>query len=459
MDKFNEIIGMLTGLIWGPWIIVTIVGIGVYFTFRTGFLQIRKFPLVMRETLGSIFKKSDDLKGEGTLTPFQAVTTALASTVGVGNIVGVATALVLGGPGAIFWMWVSAFFGMATKFAEIVLSIAYREKNEDGEFVGGPAFYMKKGLNSKFLAGIFTVSLALACIGGNMVQSNALVSNLLEIVDLNTYVIGGMLVLLVGVVSLGGIKRLGAVTEKLVPVMAMLYVIGGTIVLVANLGAVPGALGLIITGAFKPVAFGGGAVGVAASTAIRFGVARGLYSNEAGQGTAPIAHAAAKTDHPVRQGLWGITEVFIDTFVICTFTALVIMVSGVNVAGDSPAILTSLAFGTVSPFLKYIVSITIILFAYSTIVTLGYYGESVFNYIGGAKLGRIYRYIYIPFTFIGAIGGLNMIWSILDLLLGIAVVPNLIAIVLLSPKVIELTKDFFNNHLVKEKNDKIKAVS
>lgn len=457
MDKFNEIIGMLTGLIWGPWIIVTIVGIGIYFTFRTKFLQVRKFPFVMKNTLGSIFKKAKDLKGEGTLTPFQAVTTALASTVGVGNIVGVATALVLGGPGAIFWMWVSAFFGMATKFAEIVLSIFYREKNEDGEFVGGPAFYMKKGLNSKLLGGIFTVALALACIGGNMVQSNALVSNLLEIVDLNTYVIGGLLVLLVGVVSLGGIKRLGAVTEKLVPVMAILYVLGGTVVLLANVTSIPNSLMLIVTGAFKPVAFGGGAVGVAASTAIRFGVARGLYSNEAGQGTAPIAHAAAKTDHPVRQGLWGITEVFIDTFVICTFTALVIMTSGISVVSDSPAILTSLAFGTVSPLLKYVVSITIILFAYSTIVTLGYYGESVFNYIGGAKLGKIYRYIYIPFTFIGAIGGLNMIWSILDLLLGIAVVPNLIAIVLLSPKVIELTKDFFGNkdNLLSVKEDAI----
>jgi len=449
MDQFNEIIGTLTGLIWGPWLIVTILGIGIYFTVRMKFLQVGKFKFTFQQTLGRIFDKDDDIEGEGTLTPFQAVTAALASTVGVGNIVGVATALALGGPGAIFWMWFSAFFGMATKYAEIVLSIAYREKNEDGEFVGGPAFYMSKGLNSKLLAGIFSVAIALACIGGNMVQSNALVSNLMEIVNIDAKFAAIILMVLVGLVSLGGITRLGKVTEKLVPMMAVLYLLGGIVVLAFNVTSIPASLLLIVKGAFSTVAFGGGAAGIAMSQAIRFGVARGLYSNEAGQGTAPIAHASAKTDHPVRQGLWGITEVFIDTFMICTFTALVIMTSGVIESGASPAILTSLAFGTISPILKTLVSITIILFAYSTIITLGYYGESVFNYIGGAKLGKFYRVAFIPFTFIGAVGGLTTIWSVLDILLGLAVIPNLIALVLLSPKVFELTREFFDGYVDK----------
>lgn len=444
MELFNEIIGKLAGLIWGPWIIFTLVGIGIFFTIGTKFLQVRKFGFIIKETLGKMFQKESEIEGEGTLTPFQSVTTALASTIGVGNIVGVATALAMGGPGAIFWMWVSAFFGMSTKYAEIVLSIKYREKDQEGNFIGGPAFYMKKGLNSKFLAVTFTIALALTCLGGNMVQANAISGNMLSLFGLNEIVAGIILVLAVGLVSIGGITRLGKVTEKLVPTMALFYILGGLVVIIFNIELIPGAFSSIFKGAFSTSAAGGGVAGFSIATAMRYGISRGLYSNEAGQGTAPIVHAAAKTTHPAKQGMWGVTEVFIDTFVVCTITALTIMLSGVLSTGESPAVLASLAFGTISPIFKYIVGISIVLFAYSTIITLSYYGESLSTFLGGVKLGKAYRYIYLPFTIIGAVGGLKTIWSVVDVLLGIGVIPNLIAIILLSPHVFKLTNEYFS---------------
>jgi AGCS family alanine or glycine:cation symporter len=445
MELFNTIVGKLAGLIWGPWIIFTLVGIGIYFSLGTGFIQVRKFGYILKETLGRMFDKEEDIEGEGTLTPFQAVTTALASTIGVGNIVGVATALVMGGPGAIFWMWVSAFFGMSTKYAEIVLSIAYREKTQDGSFIGGPAHYMKKGLNANILAVIFTVALALTCLGGNMVQANAISSNIESLFGINPYLSGIILVVLVSIVSIGGITRLGKVTEKLVPFMEVFYIIGGIIVVLLNVSQVPAAFALIFKSAFAPAAAGGGVAGYSMMIAMRYGISRGLYSNEAGQGTAPIVHATAKTTHAAKQGMWGVTEVFVDTFIVCTITALAIMLSGVIETGESPAVLASLAYGSVVPAFRYVVGISLIMFAYSTIITLSYYGESLSTFLGGEKWGKAYRYIYLPFTIIGAVGGLKMIWSIVDVLLGIGVVPNLIAIVLLSKKVFELTKDYFGS--------------
>lgn len=313
-------------------------------------------------------------------------------------------------------MWVSALFGMCTKYAEIVLSIAYREKNEKGEFIGG-----------------------------NMVQANSISENITYIFNTSPQVVGIILTILVAIVAFGGIQRLGKVTEKLVPTMAVIYIIGGIIVVLFNLGNVPSAIAMIFKGAFSPVAVGGGVGGFAVSQAIRFGIARGLYSNEAGQGTAPIAHATAKTDHPSRQGLWGILEVFLVTCIICTITALAILTTGVLESGESSAVLASVAFGTVTPVLKYVVSISLILFAYSTIITLCYYGESLVTVIGGEKLGKAYKYLFIPFTFVGAIGGLKVIWSIVDVLMAIGIIPNIIAILLLSPKVFKLTNEFFWN--------------
>lgn len=456
MEAFNQLIGTLTGWVWGPWMLIALVGIGVYYTVRTGFIQLIKFPFVLKQTLGRAFLPADKIKGEGTLLPRQAVSAALSSTVGVGNIVGVASALVLGGPGALVWMWIAAFFGMATKYAEIVLSIAYREKGSDGNFRGGPAWYMRKGLNMPWMATLFTIALAIVCLAGNMIQSNAISGSVNNLFDIEPFWVGVTLMVLVAAVLLGGISRLGKVTEKLVPVMAVIYLTGGLITIGFHIEAVPGAITTMFSSAFSFESAGGGLAGFAIMETIRYGVARGLYSNEAGQGTAPIAHATAKTDHPVRQGMWGITEVFIDTFLVGSVTALAILVTGVLDSGEDATILASLAFGTVMPGFQYVVGISLVLFAYSTIITVGFYGESMFYYLGGKKLSLVYRSVFLPFTLLGAVGGLQAIWSIADLLLALAVIPNLIAITLLSPKVIALTKDFFERVLPMDHNEKVK---
>nr|WP_255711625.1 sodium:alanine symporter family protein [Pelosinus baikalensis] len=435
----------IANLVWGPWLIFALVGVGVFFTLGTRFLQIRKFGFILRETFGRIFTKQSEIKGEGTLTPFQSATTALSSTVGVGSIVGVATALAFGGPGSIFWMWVAAFFGMCTKYAEITLSIAYREKNEEGHFVGGPVYYMRKGLNSKFLAVWFLITLLMNTLSGTMIQTNALTGNIIHYLNISPDVVGIIVIVLVGLVSMGGITRVGKVTQTLIPVKVFLYFISGIIVILFNITKVPEAFMLIITCAFSPVAVGGGIGGFAVAEAMRYGAARGLYSNEAGQGTAPIAHATAKTDHPSRQGMWGVVEVFIVTFVLCTLTALAIITSGVLTTGESPNILTALAFGKVSPILSYIVSLSIILCAYSTIIGLSYYGESTVNYIGGAKLGKAYRYLSLVFIYLGAVGALKIVWSVGEIAIGLGVVSNIIALILLSPQVFKLTREFFTS--------------
>lgn len=444
MDKFNEIVSLIVNTLWGSWLPIALIGIGIYFTIGNKFLQFNKFSFVLKRTIGRFFDDPSTFEGEGTITPAQSVSTALASTVGVGNIVGVAAALIIGGPGAVFWMWFSALLGMATKYSEIVLSIRYREKNKEGFFVGGPAYYIKKGLNSKFLAAWFTIGVSLGCLGGNMLQSNAISGTIYELTSINKNIIGIVLAALVAIVSIGGVKRLGKVTEKLVPVMAFIYVLGGLVVIIFNFSQIPEAFASIFKGAFSISSVAGGVAGYTIRTTITIGILRGLYSNEAGQGTAPIAHAAAKTTHPSEQGLWGVTEVFLDTIIVCTITALAILTSGVMSSGESEVILASLAFGTVSPILKIVVSISIILFAYSTIIALSYYGESQANSIGGYGLSRFYRYLFIPFTFIGAIGGLQAIWGYVDLLIAFAVIPNLIAIALLSPKVFSSTKEYFN---------------
>ena len=436
MESLTEVVQAIADFGW-ELVAFVAMALGLLFTVLFKFTQIRRAPEMVRLiTKGAAGQ-------DGGISSFQALSMTLASRVGVGAIAGVATAIAAGGPGAIFWMWVSGFFGMCTKYAEIVLSIHYREKGEDGTFVGGPAWYMKKGLNSRFLAICFTIGLALACIGGNMVQSNTIAETVKEMFNVSPVLIGIFMVILVAIVSIGGVKNLGRVAEVMVPFMSALYIIGGLIVLCVNFTAIPETFRLIFVSAFTPTSVGGGIAGFAVMEAIRYGISRGLYSNEAGQGTAPIAHATAKTDHPVRQGLWGITEVFINTFLICTMTALTILTTGVMTADSSPATLTSVAFGSVLPAMQYVVSISLILFAYSTIIGLSFYGETLARYIGGVKLGLVYRYLFLPFTFIGAIGGLKTVWGVVDVLIGVAVIPNLIALLLLSPIVFKLTNQFF----------------
>ncbi len=447
MEKLLEINGIVNDFIWGPIMLVLLVGTGIYLTVRLKGFTIGKLGYVFKNTIMKMFEKKEKKEkdeGEGEISPFQALATALAATVGTGNIAGVATAIVTGGPGSVFWMWISALFGMATKFAEVVLSIEYREKTEDGRFVGGPMYYINNGLNKKWLANIFAGLAALAAFGiGNMVQSNSMAESMQTSFNVAPQVTGIVVAVLVGIIIIGGLKRIATITEKLVPAMALFYFVGGVVVLLLNASAIPGAFKLIFKSAFTTTAVKGGVAGITMRTAMRYGVARGVFSNEAGLGSAPIAHAAATTDHPVRQGLWGIFEVFVDTILICSITALTIIVTGVWESGTSGAALTTMAFekGLPGPG-GYIVSIGIMLFAFSTCVSWSYYGERAMEFLFGAKSTKFYRIAWIPMVYLGAIGGLDTVWGIADTLNGLMAIPNLIGIIGLSPIVIKLTREF-----------------
>ena len=445
LETLMNINSTVNGIVWGPLIIILIIGTGTYLSIMTGFFSITKIGYILKNTLLKMFAKDD--KGEGEVTAFQAVATALAATVGTGNIAGVATAIALGGPGAVFWMWLAAIMGMTTKFAEVVLAVNYREKTEDGRFVGGPMYYITNGLgkNWKWLAVIFATFGTLASFGiGCMVQSNSVALSAESTFGIPVLVTGIALAILTAVVIVGGIKRIGAFTEKLVPFMAALYIIGGLWLIIANAGKLPHAFSLIFGNAFTGTAAVGGFAGTVMMQAIRFGVARGIFTNEAGLGSAPIAHAAATTDHPVRQGLWGVFEVFMDTIIICSITALAILVTGVWESGESGAVLSAMAFDVGLPGVgKYIVSVGLILFAYSTILGWEYYGERCLEYLAGTKPIMAYRLIWVVAVVVGAIGGLGFMWDLADTLNGLMAFPNLIGVLMLSPVVFRLTKEFF----------------
>ena len=435
---------VVNNIVWGPPILILIVGVGLYLSFKTGFFSVTKIGYTLKNTLLKMFSKEQ--VGEGEVTAFQAVATALAATVGTGNVAGVATAIALGGPGAIFWMWFAAILGMTTKFAEVVLAVNFREKTDDGRYVGGPMYYIEKGLGKswKWLAVLFAFFGALAAFGiGNMTQANSValaVEGSFKVPPLAT---GIVLAVLTGLVIVGGLKRIASITEKLVPFMAAIYIIGGLFILLSNVGAIPGAFAIIFKNAFTGTAAVGGFAGAAMARSIRYGIARGVFTNEAGLGSAPIAHAAATTDHPVRQGLWGIFEVFADTIVICSITALAIVTTGVWETGESGAVLTTLAFNTAIPGGGIIVTIGLVLFAYSTILGWAYYGERCLEYLAGTKPILAYRLIWVVFIVIGAVGGLEFIWSLADTLNGLMAIPNLIGVLFLSGTVFKLTKEFF----------------
>lgn len=446
MDAIMKINSFINGIVWGPPILILIVGTGLYLTARTNFFAITKLGYVLKNTLFKMFSKEQH--GEGEVTAFQAVATALAATVGTGNIAGVATAIAAGGPGAVFWMWVAAVLGMTTKYAEVVLAVKFREKTEDGRFVGGPMYYIEKGLNQKWLAAIFALFGALAAFGiGNMTQSNSIAAAMNTTFNISPLVMGIIVAVAAGLVVIGGIKRIAQVTELLVPFMAAFYILGGLVIIILNIANLPAAIVTIVKSAFTGQAAIGGFAGATVMNAMRYGVARGVFTNEAGLGSAPIAHAAATTDHPVRQGLWGVFEVWIDTLIIATITALGITLTGVWESGVSGANLTMSAFTTVLPGLgNYIVSIGLLLFAFSTILGWEYYGERCAEYLFGPKINKFYRILWIPFIVIGAIGGLEFIWDLADTLNGLMAIPNLVGVLFLSPMVIKLTKEFFTNH-------------
>ena len=447
----------VNNFIWGVPAMVCIFGVGIYLSIRTNFLQIRKFPYAIKTTLGRIFRKRD--ASDGAITPFQAVCTALAATVGTGNIAGVAGAIAIGGPGAIFWMWVSALFGMCTKYAEVTLAVHYREINANGELVGGPMYYIKNGLSKKWhwLAYLFAAFGVLTVFGtGNATQVNtittAINSALLNYnvisesaVSTSNLIIGIIIAILIAMILLGGIKRIGHVTEKLVPFMALLYILLGLGVILLNIQNVPSVFASIFRGAFQPRAVTGGIV-LSMFTSLKKGVSRGIFSNEAGLGTGSIAHACADTKKPVKQGMFGIFEVFTDTIVICTLTALVILCSGVAVdyGKAAGAELTILGFtSTYGSWISIFTAVAMCCFAFSTAVGWGLYGARCIEFLFSEKVIKPFMVIYSLVAILGATANLGLMWSIAETFNGLMAIPNLIALFLLSGTVVKLTKEYF----------------
>ena len=467
MELIVKVNSFLNGIVWGWPCLILLVGTGVYYTIRCGWVQFKWFGYIMKNTIGKIFEKKE--AGEGAVTPFQAVCTALAATVGTGNIAGITGAIALGGPGAVFWMWISALFGMCTKFAEVTLAIHFRERNDKGDWVGGPMYYISKGLgkNWKWLGSLFALFGMLAAFGiGNMTQINSIVTsisgtiNSFTPINVNTanLIIGIIVAIFCAIVLIGGLKRIGQVTEKLVPFMAVIYILSALIIFFAHIGNIGNVLRSIFVGAFTPSAVVGGAAGVTISAAVKRGVGRGVFSNEAGLGSAPIAHAAADTDSAVRQGCFGVFEVFADTIVICTLTAFAVLMSGtpINFGQAAGADLTIAAFGTTFGRVGgIIISVGLTLFATSTILSWCLYGTRCAEFLfKTTKIIKPYQVIFCLIIVLGAVTELSLVWDIADTLNGLMALPNLVGLLALSPIVIKLTREYFNGVRLGESNRK-----
>ncbi len=467
---FSEILKSINDFVWGPIMLILLVGTGVFLMIRLKFRPLRNLGYALRQVFSKHSIKKSDNTDAGDISPFQSLMTALAATIGTGNIVGVATAMTLGGPGALFWMWISAIFGLATKYGESVLAVHYRETNAKGEMSGGPMFSIKNGFKVKWLGTILSVAFAvfavIASFGiGNLTQINSISEAVLNTFSIPTWITGVVIAVLVGVVLLGGIKSIGNVSSKIVPFMAIFYAAGCLIIIIANIGNLPAGFSQIMESAFSPRSVLGGVAGFTFATALRFGVARGVFSNEAGLGSAPIAAAAAKTDHPCRQGYINMTGTFFDTIIVCTLTGLAIACSGVlgTLAADGSLVtgasLTILAFDTTLGSVgSVIVTIGLILFAFSTILGWSYYGEKSLEFlIPSMKAKYIYRALFACVVFVGAITTLEIVWDFSDTANGLMAIPNLICLLVLSGVIVSQTKDFDNTFLRYEKRSRKKS--
>ncbi len=463
MESFIHILtsinSSLNSFIWGPVMLVAFLSVGLMFTIRTGIFQVSHIHDWMDATFLQLFRNKKAIKtnDKHAISQFQSLCTALAATIGTGNIAGVATAIVTGGPGSIFWMWISAFLGMMTIYAENALGIKYRYKNKKENWIGGAMIYIERGLGLKWLAFIFSAFCALASFGiGNMTQANSIACGLKESFGVDQRITGILLMFFVSMVILGGIKRIAGVTDKFVPFMALFYVLGGLFVILINYARIPASFVLIFSEAFNLKATGAGTLGYGIALAMQKGISRGVFSNEAGLGSSVTVHSASDVKEPVIQGMWGIFEVFVDTLVVCTITSLAILTSGVynmeqyladidkGIVVTSGTVLTSKAFTSVFPFGGKFVSVSIILFAFSTLLAWSYYGERAVEYLFGNKAVKIYKIIFICVIYVGCVTSLNLVWDISDTLNGFMAVPNLIAITLLSDEVITMTKEYIS---------------
>lgn len=467
MSNFVSIIesvnGALNSFAWGPLMLLLLVGTGIYLTIKVNWLQVTHFGRILKNTVGTLFKKQDSKDHGANISPFQAVTTALAGTVGTGNISGVTGAIFTGGAGAVFWMWVAAFFGMITKYAEILLAMKYRIKDENGVYHGGPMYYIENGIgkNWKWLAVIFCLLGGFASFGiGNIAQSSEISGALTDLFKLPPLASGILIAVVVALVTLGGIKRIGKVTSLLVPFMSIFYIVAGIILILMRITHIPAVFGQIFAGAFSFKSVGGGLFGYTIMMAMKQGFARGVFSNEAGLGSAPIAHAASSTEEPCEQAIWGVFEVFIDTIVICSITAFAVLLSGILDAEGglsayaSKGAAAAAAFNTILPGTLggKIIELSLLFFALSTILSWAYYGENCWGYLtkNNKTFILIYKIIFALVCIVGAMGSGTLMWDIADTLNGLMAIPNLIALLMLSGVVAKVTKDYFSKNMLKK---------
>ena len=452
MKQIQSFISLINGFAWGVPMLVLILGTGLFLSVGLKFMSIARIPFGFR----LLWKGRIPGDDTGEISPFNALMTSLSATIGTGNIAGVATAIFLGGPGAVFWMWMTALVGMATKYAEVVCAVQFREQDENGNYVGGPMYYIKNGMGEKWkwLATLFAIFAAIAGFGiGNTVQSNSVADALHTNFGLPQVWTGIIIMILVGLVLVGGLQRISTVAGRLVPAMAVLYILASLVVILLNIGALPHAVGLIFTHAFTPTAATGGFAGAAVWAAIRFGVARGVFSNEAGLGSAPIAHAAAKSKGPVSQGLVVMLGTFIDTIIVCSFTAFAIITTGVWTSGATGAALTSAAFNAALPGIGGpIIALALAVFAFTTILGWSYYCERSLQYLFGLKVIMPFRVLWSVAALVGSVLTLEFVWLLADTLNALMAVPKLIALIVLSPIVFKITKAFFDSRGESEQN-------
>ena len=463
VSTIESVNGALNSFAWGPLMLLLLVGTGIYLTVRVNWLQVTHFGRILKNTVGTLFKKQDSKDHGANISPFQAVTTALAGTVGTGNIAGVTGAIFTGGAGAVFWMWVAAFFGMITKYAEILLAMKYRIKDENGVYHGGPMYYIENGIGKswKWLSVIFCLLGGFASFGiGNIAQSSEISGALTDLFKLPPLASGILIAVVVALVTLGGIKRIGKVTSLLVPFMSVFYIVAGIILILMRITHIPAVFGQIFAGAFSFKSVGGGLFGYTIMMAMKQGFARGVFSNEAGLGSAPIAHAASSTEEPCEQAIWGVFEVFIDTIVICSITAFAVLLSGIlDVEGGLSAFTSkgaaaAAAFNTILPGTLggKIIELSLLFFALSTILSWAYYGENCWGYL--TKNNKVfilaYKIIFSLVCIVGAMGSGTLMWDIADTLNGLMAIPNLIALLMLSGVVAKVTKDYFAKNMLKK---------
>lgn len=445
IDNLEKILVIINAWLWGKWLVFVLLGLGILYTVTNGFIQVRYFKFIIKKTLIDSFKARNEDKGEGSISSFKAMMVTLAGNVGGGNVVGIATAIAAGGMGAVFWMWFAACFGMALKYGEIVLSQLYRGRDSQGNLLSGPMYYIRDGLKAPWLGIVIAVLMCTKMMGANLVQSNTISGILYSNYNIPTWITGIALICFLMAITLGGLKRVANIATSLVPMMSVFYIVVEILVIILNIQHVPAIFGQIFSEAFSLKAVAGETGGYVMTRALQFGITRGMYSNEAGEGTAPFAHGSAIVEHPCEEGIAGVTEVFVDTIIICTITALVVGVTGMYQSGHSATVMAIEAFGTVWFPLKHVATFALLIFCFTTLMGQWFNAAKSFTYAFGPKVTDKVKYVFPFLGIVGAITKIDLVWTIQDLAMGLVIIPNLIALIVLFPEVRKQTKDYFSN--------------